>query len=131
MDTLSFADAIRLGSMLHPQCYGQFIATITNPDGTITVTGTCALGAAAVALGEGTWPTDSYETFKCWHSELFARAKCPICRMTNTRKHLVMHLNDRHRWTRERIADWVDQDVALAREDSPHVEQPQLEPVLA
>lgn len=48
-----------------------------------------------------------------------AKRKCPACKPTikHGRKvkitkdplfHLVQHLNDHHRWTRERIADWLD-----------------------
>jgi hypothetical protein len=33
---------------------------------------------------------------------------CPACGLGSPYNHLVMHLNDTHRWTREQIADWLE-----------------------
>lgn len=114
MDKLSLANAIRLGSMLHPQGYHRYVKSTTNPDRTVTVTATCALGAAAVAIGKKRL-TDNYaDSLEYWHSELSGRSTCPVCPyiFASTRENIIAHLNDHHKWTREDIADWVDQDLA-------------------
>ncbi len=38
-----------------------------------------------------------------------AKASCPDrgCNIPGDVAHIVMHLNDQHKWTREKIADWV------------------------
>jgi Zn finger protein HypA/HybF involved in hydrogenase expression len=97
------SEAIRLGSMLHQQAFGAL--RILRFDGK---TATCVLGAAEDAVGQRwslQWPVHpSYE------------AKCPDCvakhihvRADREMKVTPAHLNDVHHWTRERIADWVEQ----------------------
>lgn len=104
--------AIRLGAMLRPQ--GK------NNEAMIWWVGerpTCALGAAMHALNlknesvirQDAWITNSiyplivarYE----WIDTL--KVQCPAC--TDSRRVIatIYSLNDTHRWTRERIADWV------------------------
>jgi hypothetical protein len=89
------SEAIRLGSMLKPQTFGVF-----SDD-----EGTCALGAANEARGrcadDSDVLTEAYE--------LSARV-CPVADCTafvQGEDNIIPHLNDTHRWTRERIADWV------------------------
>ena len=99
---MKISDAIRLGSMLGPQCFG-----VLEEFG-----GTCALGAAYKAAGlqmeldslhnfvliEQTFPL----LYRAWH------IACPDCqRIQQDLGNAIAHLNDRHAWTRERIADWV------------------------
>ena len=85
------AEAIRRGSLLYPQafhrCYDRDLAG--------KIIGSCALGAAR----DGGWG----------RHELLPdqpEMNCPVCGRRGADK--VQHLNDDHRWTRERIADWLD-----------------------
>lgn len=95
---MRLSEAIRLGSMLHPQHYG----TLTKRQGG-KVVATCALGAALQA---------GYlfvEMFDC------GGATCPVSGCVSSRERVsvasvIGHLNDFHRWTREQIADWVESE---------------------
>jgi hypothetical protein len=97
--TMRLSEAIRLGAMLKPQYFGDFYG----PEQT-----TCALGAAGDAIGTvfidqedvaAEWPWTQGDFVRC-PGEL----ECGECgNVLNT----IPHLNDDHRWTRERIADWV------------------------
>ena len=91
---MKLSEAIRLGSLLKPQAFG----------GMWVGEGSCAFGAALDAIGinaltmaTGIWP---------W---LRAPMKCPVCGQPEVIVTLVIsfHLNDKHLWTREEIADWV------------------------
>ena len=77
------------------------------------VNGTCALQAASVAVGDD---SGAYigTTEKTW-PHLFAivpgrRFMCPDCGHSTLSLSWIVgsHLNDKHRWTREQIADWVE-----------------------
>ena len=92
MASMRLSEAIRLGSLLHPQAFsvghrheGDVIAT-------------CALWAAMDA---------GYNIFlSIW----LKQPQCPINACIFHRDELqvmIIHLNDDHRWTREAIADWV------------------------
>lgn len=89
---MKYSEAIRLGSMLGPQGFG-FVGTRVG-DGTL-----CANQAALAALGSASW-TDLLTD---------ATPDCPVC--GKPCKHLAgmvaVCLNDKHRWTREEIADWL------------------------
>lgn len=86
------AEAIRRGSLLFPQGFDQ---CFTRKKGTYEIIGACALGAAVKAgFGDGSLPIQP-------------RCDCPACGDRNSI--MIQHLNDDHRWTRERIADWLDQ----------------------
>lgn len=100
---MKLSEAIRLGAMLRPQGYYAM-----SDDGR-----TCAYGAAYEAVGfviddETRWPAAEliYATFP-----LIAvlTMPCPECGQDAPAPGMVVtHLNDRHRWTREDIADWVE-----------------------
>lgn len=103
---MKLSEAMRLGAMLKPQAFGISF------DGR----GTCALGAAMDALGKlGT---------SIWIIQLrpdirrFQVADCPVCgRVFNANgNQTIPHLNDDHKWTRERIADWVESLECAAEE---------------
>ena len=107
MSRLGLADAIRLGSRLRPQTFGRLR----------DVEGSCALGAALEAVS-GTVVLGDGETMCAELPELSADAgECPVClykadprsvSQTLPLSEIIMHLNDRHHWTRERIADLVE-----------------------
>lgn len=100
---MKLSEAIRMGSMVVPQTHGEYyIGEWPNP------VAACAMGAAFIAVGDKTcsdhkhWP---WMRVSKWHN-------CPSpsqCRLGYDGPVLsvVLHLNDEHGWTRERIADWV------------------------
>lgn len=82
--------------MLKPQGFGSW-------SGHPAAEALCAYGAARLAMGG--WNCSVEEKFP------FLRpwAACPECGMPGRRGSIISkHLNDLHRWTRERIADWVE-----------------------
>jgi hypothetical protein len=104
---LRLSDAIRLGAMLRPQqaFYRLFDAGTQ---------GTCANGAAAEAVGL----LDVSDPFrprmigiapKDWWWSARDEGACPACPdFVDTTTQIVIHLNNEHRWTRERIANFVE-----------------------
>lgn len=98
---MKLSEAIRLGSMLHPQNFGSG-RRYRNMRGQFStpahgmVDATCALMAADEA---GYWNIFANE-----HCETV----CPVCAYANALPQMIAHLNDEHRWTREAIADWVE-----------------------
>jgi hypothetical protein len=115
---IRLSEAIRLGSMLKPQIFGE--AT----DGV----GTCALMAGIEAAGlklrpvrpeEYGTPTDRAARSHAgdyvvefppeWRWATFAgkRVDCPVCEQRESVYRLIPHLNDQHRWTREAVADFI------------------------
>lgn len=135
MTPMKLSEAIRLGSMLHPQVHGGMQAVQTvQPFGSILglneieeTVGTCALGAAIKACGLKSVGADSVlpETSISARSGQFAKivvlpvewgdALCqvircpePECAKREPMIQVIAHLNDDHRWDRERIAGFVE-----------------------
>jgi hypothetical protein len=90
---MKLSEAIRLGALLHPQLFGAF-NLIERETGHILRT--CAIGAASAA---------GYDTTRLGNSSV---TQCPACQLRGGVAGIIAHLNDDHRWTRERIADWVE-----------------------
>ncbi len=110
---LKLSEAMRLGAMLKPQGFGIF------RNQGITA---CALDAVALALGNIGW--GQMRVMFPWADG--DSAKCPQCGLTsNTVMELTIHLNDTHRWTRERIADWIEAEFEGEKD------RPEAEPVAA
>jgi hypothetical protein len=114
---MKLSEAIRLGAMLKPQ---GFLSHSCNANAART----CALGAAAQALGE----PDGWELYKRYSSLSTHIRACPECDSQpgpDGGLDIVYHLNDCHKWPRERTADWV------ATIEAQHEQQdaPQPEPV--
>lgn len=91
---MQLSEAIFLGSKLSKQAFG----VLCDHDG-----GTCAYGAALKAIGgkgiAREWP---------WIADVTHTMPCPECGEVESVGAIPStHLNDMHRWTRERIADWV------------------------
>src|SRR5690348_3552204 len=102
---MKLSEAIRLGATLRPQGFGRFIA-----DGK-----SCAWGAAYEAIGSEGGPTavDPSEWF--WFYTI--PFNCPECGADERKTgDVIIHLNDFHHWTRERIADWV---ATIEPQDAP------------
>jgi len=88
---MKLSEAISLASVLSPQAIGRF-----EDDGG----GRCALASAFEAIGQS--PVEYAEWN--WAKRV---STCPVCGRKTRIAYLIMHLNDRHRWNRERIAQWV------------------------
>jgi hypothetical protein len=97
---MRLSEAIRLGAMLKPQYHGD----LWSGDGRRS----CAYGAALDAIGRGHACRVARELPPAW-LELGARPEtCPACQIAMPATSVVTHLNDKHEWTRERIADWLE-----------------------
>lgn len=123
---MKLSDAIRLGAMLKPQ---QYFGGYYDRDRTSS----CALGAACDAIGIDPDYERDYEYFPVMRDLL--DVDCPECGSSRPVElgnggifctGLIPHLNDKHHWTRERIADFVEQF-----EVEQPVTQPELEAVEA
>lgn len=109
---MRLSDAIRLGAMLRPQTREDYFA-----DG-----GSCALGAAFEAA-KGYTRSEQMNFVECIEFPILGvPASCPVCNRDTEDEaaSVVVHLNDRHFWTREAIADWVETIEAA----QPVTEQP-------
>lgn len=134
---MRFSEAIRLGAMLRPQGFGGLFVLNFMVGGGENVA-SCALGAAAEASGAKVPDVRSVMLFGSDADALvmverrwpFLRAsgeiECPLgCKPSLSHARIadlggmVAHLNDRHSWTREEIADYVaafDGDAVDTRE---------------
>jgi hypothetical protein len=110
---MKLSEAIRLGSMLRPQGHRMLMSGGA----------TCALGAALEAIGEDVWrlnfngdsAVDAVVKRAGW---IDPEHVCPACGEKFDGRdetgeedgfYVIAHLNDVHKWTREAIADWVEQ----------------------
>jgi hypothetical protein len=91
------AEAIRQGCARFPyQAYHSYYDSMA----------ACAMGAAAAILRMEPLDIDCPEVRVCP-----VRSNCELLDTVIPRNHLfslVVHLNDDHRWSRERIADYLD-----------------------
>jgi len=100
---MKLSEAIRLGSRIRPQVFNSFAGWIGKSDaeGRIQI-GTCAFGAAAEAIGIPIY--DILGKSKVMPALL--RAAFPEYDRFAAD---IVRLNDANHWSREAIADWVDQ----------------------
>lgn len=95
---MKLSEAIRLGAMLKPQAHLGFF------DGQ----GTCAIGAANDAIGHlNDLLLGRFVEFKEW-PVFNMPVTDPVTQWPTRLWDAVVTLNDTHRWTRERIAAWVE-----------------------
>lgn len=100
---LRLSEAIRLGSTMKPQGFFGF-----HPNGG---TQSCALGAAGDAIGITLVTIAPLPKEWCDLNRIHPLPPCPVDGCSGVRITFlgtIAHLNDDHRWTRERIADWVE-----------------------
>lgn len=95
-------EAARLGALLKPQGFGALYLRGN----------TCVWGAVADAMGilKGEAVCGITAISENWPAASL-KANCPACgNMADyvTVAGVMGHLNDDHRWSRERIADWVE-----------------------
>lgn len=123
MTTIPLSEALRLGSMATEQAFDEMYVLNEHRE----VAQACALGALLLALGA------------VEDQRLRAPApQCPVCQVVQPTwcplSARIMHLNDFHRWTRERIADWLA-EIEQQRAKTPSCLEPQdchtVTPVLA
>lgn len=91
--------AMREGSALAPQIYGEFVRMDGDGD---KVVGCCALGAVCLATNVHSDELDDEFT------ELSLPATHPVSGMNHLVDYIIYSLNDVHHWTREQIADWLE-----------------------
>jgi hypothetical protein len=111
---MRLSDAMREGAKIRPKGLGDLFV-----DGK-----SCALGAAAEGNGmslHGIWGDLWLNIMETWPELDQPDQECPYVKCAAMRSYsvttladVVIHLNDEHGWTRERIADWLD-----GREASP------------
>jgi hypothetical protein len=104
-DELELADAIRLGARCRrEQMFGAYFEGTDRSD---------ALGSAYEAIyrlpadATGIRPRGIYKFFACLDDRV-RRCPEPGCRKLHLLDTLIIHLNDDHQWTRERIADYIE-----------------------
>lgn len=111
---MKLSEAIRLGALLNKQ--KRYLAGDRSK-------GTCALEAATEALGFN-YQVDNY--FAVCQQEfrlefMLRYVRCPECHEPSQLEYVITFcLNDRHGWTREHIADWVE--TIEPHEESPCVD---------
>ena len=87
---MKLSEAISLGSTLSPQAFGHYVDNRG---------GRCAWAAALEAMGIAR-PDAQWN----WTRRV---VNCPHCQISNMVAALIIHLNDRHGWTRNQIAEWI------------------------
>ena len=93
---MRLSEAIQLGAMMTPQAF----RTLFKGDGA------CALGAAMLAVGVA--PEQAGRSLrKRWPWAFAVSVNCPSCGRSHLVCQVIVHLNDDHRWTREKIGAWV------------------------
>ena len=108
---MRLSEAIRLGAMMKPQAFGVLI---DDDNGR-----TYALGAAYDAVGikfdASGLPNGYLDELVLWLHRIIEleAATCPECGVNTPAIGLIPHLNDAHRWTRQRIADFVERYETL------------------
>lgn len=127
MSTMKLSEAIRLGAMAGPQIFWRLYDAQTH--------GTCAQGAAALAIGCIDLETRYYKVpfppaiTAAWTPvyAAFMNQPCPECGQRDKflSDGLMAHLNNEHQWTREHIADMVEEIERRADAEG----QPQTETV--
>jgi hypothetical protein len=117
---MKLSEAILLGSTLHPQGFGDF--RVAGPiSGQLL---TCAWGAAHDAVGMV--DDDDDEPLNWRWSTVEGEVHCPQEECNRTQNYhgtMIVHLNDEHKWSRERIAEWVATVEPAESQEAPAPEE--------
>lgn len=100
----SFSDAILHGAKLRPQ---GFCALFHDEK-------SCAVGAGIEAICGTTIGANDTEVQRQFPYLMNEKAMCPACPPSYCPQRVAVvmsHLNDHHRWARERIAQWLRDEV--------------------
>ncbi len=103
---MDLSEAMLLGAMLSKQCFGRLTYSKRGPDGEVSVIRACALGSALHAAGAVSRRNPA-RYFQVLNHVVHGPCECPNYYYGYTVESAVIHLNDTHKWTRERIAAWV------------------------
>lgn len=109
---MKLSEAILKGSQIRPQGFDNYF--VKWPDGTVR---SCALGAAYEAI-TGSSQVPDFDFIEKWPDEEAVKIAtknvstngvcgCEMVSRVLPVANLVSHLNDHHKWTREKIAEWV------------------------
>ena len=93
---MRLSEAIRLGAMMSPQAFRTLF----------TRDRACAWGAAMLAVG-ATRERTAGSARSRWPWAFTVSVNCPSCRRSRLVCEVIAHLNDDHRWAREKIGAWV------------------------
>src|SRR5712691_10235697 len=93
---MRLSEAIRLGAMMSPQAFRTLF----------TRDRACAWGAAMLAVG-ATRERAVGSARSRWPWAFAVSVNCPSCRRSRLVCEVIAHLNDYHRWAREKIGAWV------------------------
>ena len=94
---MSLSEAIRLGTMMTSQAF----RAVFRGDGA------CAWGAALLAVGATPGHPVRAAARSRWPWAFAVSVNCPSCGRSRLACEVIAHLNDDHRWTREKIGAWV------------------------
>ena len=108
MDKITtLSQAIRLGATFRDQCFGHFFQYGKS----------CAIGAAMEAVGlDQNQYDDLGKRFPIMNQRVNAPKELLYCYCFMNLAAILWRLNDRLHWSREKIADWVEEQENLARE---------------
>jgi hypothetical protein len=102
---MKLSEAIRLGSALRKQAFDAYFVDSRS----------CAIGAAAEAMGCAYGDRPSAHMLLHHFPALLYTSTYPCgCNFEDQQglvslvETIIIHLNDRHHWTRERIATWIE-----------------------
>lgn len=106
---MKFSDAMREGAKQG----GQLFHMLRGPNGS-----SCAMGAVMVGKG-GPVGACYYPALEAEYPFLREKSACPACdkgapfgvwskQRQGRALAVIVHLNNDHRWTREKIADWIE-----------------------
>lgn len=99
---IKLSQAMRLGAMTTEQMFGR----PWNEDQSKA----CAIGAAYLGLGapDGIVSSYSYDYVSRFGNGKSYRTPCLHDYAGNTLTGVIWHLNDDHKWPREKIAEWLE-----------------------
>ena len=111
---MKLSEAIRAGAKLRPQGFEDFFTMTAKPKNDVddSVFASCALGAAYEAVEGRILPTLSGRSVIGLFQEKMG-IDLNTCEFEHPFSYMplfntIVHLNDVHQWTREKIADWVE-----------------------
>jgi hypothetical protein len=98
---MKLSEAMRLGSALREQAFDAYFVDSRS----------CAIGAAAEAMGCAYGDRPSAHMLHHFPALLYTSTYpcgCNFEDLVSRVETIIIHLNDRHRWTREQIAAWIE-----------------------
>lgn len=100
---IPLSELIRIGSKLTGQCSSKLYDPLANA--------TCAIGAAYLAkTGEFPEPCTTDECLRACGYDVETRVQNPQAAFEKcSLKGAIVYLNDKRYWTREAIADWLEE----------------------